>query len=581
MLFRVSYSEYTDGGNASCILKSDWTAPQSDSCMCNDSTKVFGETLGGLLDCLNGAVVLYPKYCVTSLNDSASGVGLLVGGMCPYIQLQRDNVALDPHADYATITARSCGTANRTGTLCGKCANGTSVAVTDAWSFRCVSDEECKPLNCFVYFFAEFGSLTLMFAFVYLFGINVASPYTSGYVTLAQIVPLYALNILRASRDYTALNSFVKFLLSLYSIWSLEVFTMFIPPLCCRKNISNMEVISLKYFGAIYPLLLVLGSYLLLKLQQWHVRPVVFVLWPLRACFRLIKIERDSTTLLTTFCTFVSLAFVKIFIISLMLLSNVDLKTESGEVVGTVLLYDGTIELWGREHLPHGIGAIVVLVAFFFLPCLALILYPLCNGQKYLSQLGCSARYIQYISAFMEVFYGHFKDGTGESRDYRCFGGLQFIFKFVLFFSILFGPTKINEDSNFIVLQVGTTLWGLLILVLQPYKKQKHAQFQGTLMLYISMIMSVAIYTNLAPLDKGPQYTFFALLFLPALSAIVVGLVLLVKRLRCCKSRRHRKGSRPVSPELIRSVRSQELSERFIDDRMCTYVSMHTINKME
>ena len=578
-VFRLASSGYNDGGNSSCILNYDWSTLQGrNSCLCDDSMDVFGESLGGLLDCVKGVVELYPKFCVTSYNASTAGPEMLVGGMCPFIQLHRTNVKVDPHANYDSITIQSCGPANRTGTLCGRCDSGMSVAITDPWSFTCVSDDQCAPLNCFLYVLAEFGPLTVMFVFVYVFRINVAAPYAFGYVTLAQIIPLYSLNILRPTRAVPAAYNVIKFLLSLYSMWSLEVFTLFVPPLCCAPNLTNMDVMALKYISAVFPLLLVSGSYLLLKLHQWHVTPIVVMSWPVRACFRVARIERDSISLLKTFCTFVSLAFVKISIISLMLVASEDIRTESGEVVGTVLLYDGTVAAWGPDHRLHAIAAVAALVVFFFLPCLALILYPLCNMQKYLGRWGCSARYIQYISAFMEIFYGHFKDGTGGSRDYRCLGGMQFIFKFLLFTFILIGPTKINEEPNLTVLQIGAMLWTLLILLLQPYKNVNHAKFEAGLMLYISITMSVGVYTNSALSDPS-QYIFLALLFLPSLAAIVVGLVILAWRIRCCTYRQRRAPRKQSAPtEIVRSLRhSSELSERFIDDRLATYISMPSV----
>ena len=42
-----------------------------------------------------------------------------------------------------------------------------------------------------------------------------------------------------------------------------------------------------------------------------------------------------------------------------------------------------------------------------------------------------AARHVQYISALMKAFYGHFKDGTGGSRDYRFLAGMHFL-KFIL-----------------------------------------------------------------------------------------------------------------------------------------------------
>ena len=490
---------------------------------------------------------------------------------------------INPNMDYADITAESCGLANRTGTLCGRCDDGFSVAITDPWSFRCISNDECKPINCFLYLLAELGPLTVMFVFVYMFGINVAAPYTFGYVTIAQIVPLYTLNVLKGVIDRPPVYNLVKFLLSLYSMWSLDVFSLFIPPLCCMRNVSNMTVIALKYIGAVYPLFLVLGSYLILKLHRWNVKPIVLMTWPIRVCLQFMRIEVSSTSLLTTFCTFVSLAFVKMSIVSLQLLSSEDIRTESGVFVENVLLYDGSLPTWGPEHLPHAVVAIFVLVVFLFLPCLVLILYPLCNIQRHLSGRICSARYVQYCSAFMEVFYGHFKDGTGGSRDYRFFGGMQFIFKFMLFFSILFGPTKINEQSNYFVVQIGTMLWALLIIVLQPYKNENHAKFQAAILLYLGMAISVGIYAVIG-VNTTAGLIFFLLWFSPPLAVIVIsGLVILAPRLQQCSFCRRRRTPRKASVpmEIVRSVRSNELSERFIDDRLAMYAPVPTVQENE
>ena len=503
---------------------------------------------------------MYSKFCVTSYNTSTAQK-TLVGGMCPFILLQRGSIIINPNMDYAGINAESCGLANRTGTLCGRCVNGFSVAITDPWSFRCISNDECKPINCFLYLLAELGPLTVMFVFVYMFGINVAAPYTFGYVTIAQIVPLYTLNVLKGVIDRPPVYNLVKFLLSLYSMWSLDVFSLFIPPLCCVTNTSNMTVIALKYIGAVYPLFLVLGSYLILKLHRWNVKPIVLMTWPIRVCLQFMRIEASSTSLLTTFCTFVSLAFVKMSIVSLQLLSNEDIHTESGEFVDNVLLYDGSISTWGPEHLPHAVVAIFFLVVFLFLPCLVLILYPLCNIQRHLSGRVCPARYVQYLSAFMEVFYGHFKDGTGGSRDYRFFGGMQFIFKFLLLFCILFGQTKINEQSNLFLVQIGKILWALLIIVLQPYKNENHAKFQAAILLYLSMAMSVGIYTFISA-NRAAQLIFFLLWFSPPLAIIVIsGLVILVPKLQrrsFCRRRTPRKASVPM--EIITNNCSYELS---------------------
>ena len=542
-----------DANNASCIQKR----------MCDDTNELYGERPGGVLDCVSGAVLLYSEFCVTSYN-ATNGSELLVGGMCPCVHLLRERtVLLDPYLNYAGITEQSCGVANRTGTLCGKCVEGFSVSITDPWSFRCVRSDQCESINCFLYALAEFGPPTVMFLFVYLLGINVAAPYTFGYVTFAQIIPFYTTNLLWPTIGIPALNAIVKVLLSMYSIWTLEIFTLFIPPLCCAKNISNMNVIALKYVGAVYPLFLVSGTYLLLKLQQWNIKPVVIMTWPVRSCLQLMRIETNPSSLLTTFCTFVSLAFVKISIVSLRLLSSQDLTLANGEVVGKVLLYDGSLEFWGPEHKSHGIVAILVLLFFFLLPCLTVTLYPICNIPRYLSGRGSVTRYVQYMTAFMEVFYGHFKDGTGGSRDFRFLGGMQFIFKFILFLAILVGPTKINEDPNTTVLVIGTMVWGAIIFLLQPYKNNNHTKFEAGMMLYISLTITLGIYTNTAVTNTISQLIFFVLLFLPSQAVIVVScaIVFVPKLRRCYRSCLPIKIFAP--PEITQNVTTTDLDIEF------------------
>ena len=153
--FILSASAGYDGrGNSSCFLNYDSSTSLGVDCQCDDGKDVFGERPGWLLDCINGIVELYSKYCVTTYNTTTQEI--LVGGMCPFILLQREeNVMINPNLDYAGITAESCGLANRTGTLCGKCVDGFSVAITDPWSFRCIDNDDCKPVNCFLYLHAR------------------------------------------------------------------------------------------------------------------------------------------------------------------------------------------------------------------------------------------------------------------------------------------------------------------------------------------------------------------------------------------------------------------------------------------
>ena len=51
-----------------------------------------------------------------------------------------------------------------------------------------------------------------------------------------------------------------------YGFWNLDFFDAVIPPLCLTENISNLNVLTLNYISAVYPLLLILFTYIVVQL---------------------------------------------------------------------------------------------------------------------------------------------------------------------------------------------------------------------------------------------------------------------------------------------------------------------------
>ena len=56
--------------------------------------------------------------------------------------------------------------------------------------------------------------------------------------------------------------------LTLYGVWNLDFFHMSFKSLCLHPSISTLQVISLDYLIAFYPLLLIFITYLLVKLHD-------------------------------------------------------------------------------------------------------------------------------------------------------------------------------------------------------------------------------------------------------------------------------------------------------------------------
>ena len=404
-----------------------------NACSCVNAT-LFGE---GIL-CQGNQTRPWPmSFCITSDWKNPDQV---IGGVCPYFP--QENFAL-PQWKQSTpedMNNLYCYGLNRNQTLCGKCAVNYSLAI-NSYDFRCLPSSQCKSESILLFLLSTLGPLTAFYTLVFVLQLNVATSYMFTYVLFAQTVSLFVIPI--QDRMFLAFKSFeigkvlTQILISSYSIWTLDVLTIFMPPICINEDIGNVTAISFQYIIALYPLLLILLSYLFVELYDRNFRVVVYILLPIRKCLSSMHIKVDPiSSLLTTFATFFFLSFSRMTIISLMLLSNARLLTPNGTVVRTVFLYDATMDYFGPDHLPYALLAIAVAVTFIVIPLILVFLYP--TGILHYGLQKCfSFRQVQMLITFMEVCQGHLRDGTDGNRDYRYFAGGQLLLR-LLSFVILF-----------------------------------------------------------------------------------------------------------------------------------------------
>ena len=203
------------------------------------------------------------RWLVTCYND------ILVLGFGPYTRKINNNSYILPReaSDPCNVTQTVCEDINRKATLCSQCMSGYTVSV-NTYDLKCVPDKEC---NWFLTLLAVFGPLTIFYLIVFLFRINAAAPYISLVILLAQIISTRQIADIFLSRDISKSNIANKFLISLYSVWNLDVLQVYMPPMCLGKHISNLEVLAFQYLIALYPLILVLVTYALAELhaRQW------------------------------------------------------------------------------------------------------------------------------------------------------------------------------------------------------------------------------------------------------------------------------------------------------------------------
>ena len=373
--------------------------------------------------------------------------------MLVYTALPNESSALDNFM---------CGNANRSGQMCGLCRKGTSLPVY-SYHLNCV---ECPSgtNNWGKYLAISLLPTTLLYIGIITFRFHATSPYLNGYLMFSQILTsplLLRHRVIQLNKKYAVLITF-------FSLWNLDFFRGVYDPFCLHPNATTLYVLALDYIIAVYPLVLIILTYCLVRLNYYNFRLVVWLSRPFIRCFAHIRRQWDmQSTLVDAFATFLLLSYVKFASVSLDLLMPSPVWNTNCKQQWPVVQYDGTIEYFGREHLPYATLAITVLLLFTICPILLLCLYPCRWFQQLLNRCHLQR---QALNTFIDAFQGSFKNGTDGSWDCRSFSSIFLITR--VFTYLLFGVSVIVHSISGII-----TLLSIVVLMLclfQPYQNALH-----------------------------------------------------------------------------------------------------------
>ena len=398
----------------------------------------------------------------------------------------------------------------------------------NTYDLKCVPDKEC---NWFLTLLAVFGPLTIFYLIVFLFRINAAAPYISLVILLAQVLTTGQIANFVLSQYISKSNIANKFLISIYSVWNLDVLQVYMPPMCLGKHFVNLQVLAFQYLIALYPLILVLVTYALAELhaRQWWC--VYWLLWPIVKLFKVLRISIDPMrSIMNTFATFILLSVTKFTIVSVNILTYVTLYDVNGTVVARVPLYNSGTKYFSTKHLPYAVLAVVVLLFCNVLPLLLLFLSPMRSFQRCLRSCCCSFRCVHFVNTLLEVFQGHFKDGVCHHRDYRFVAGLQFLLRLIVLaiYNIVNCPEIICSSS--IVIFV---LWAVGVLMFKPYKRELHNILEAILSTYYAFTNLLVMYFYVLLLKGTGQYTIAGIIILVT-PGILFGVHVFVQVLTYC-----------------------------------------------
>ena len=112
--------------------------------------------------------------------------------------------------------------------------SGYAVSV-NTYDLKCVPDKEC---NWFLTLLAVFGPLTTFYLIVFLFRINAAAPYISLVILLAQVISTRQIADIFITQYISTSTIANKFLISIYSVWNLDVLQVYMPLMCLENTLA-------------------------------------------------------------------------------------------------------------------------------------------------------------------------------------------------------------------------------------------------------------------------------------------------------------------------------------------------------
>ena len=489
------------GTEENCPL---WTSPRNGTCQCGDDLNQIVKCEEG-----KGATDVYICFCMT-YNYSSPLVGSCLytcrSTYSTYTKL-RTNTSSD-------INNETCGPFKRTGVQCSKCIEGYGIP---AYSFT-LSCVKCTDYeyNWIKYVIVAYGPLTLFYIAAVIFRISATSGLMLSYVTICQMITI------RGVLQWVANTTLdTKMLITMTSIWNLDFFRSHYTPFCLHPTISALHVLFLDYLVAVYPLILILITYSLVKLHDRYTL-VVWFCKPLYICFHKFRKEWDiKTSLVASFATFYLLSYVKILNVTADVLTASYFYDINGEKSDLYFYYNASIPYFGEKHRPFAYFAITFSFLFNVCPLLLLCLYPCTCFHKCLNKTRCRSH---TLHIFMDALLGSF---SHRPRERRHFGALYLLLRIIHAVAFMWlRPFIYTAVACYLVL-----IFIALSTAFQPHKKPLHNKIALILFsCYANVFLATIIYNEGTGYNPFRKDLFTGFLYIVSITMPLYGIgVLIIK----------------------------------------------------
>ena len=449
---------------------------------------------------------ILPGYCVSySTSDASHANSFLTQAdsthnrrmivvQCPATVKKSKPIKLPVCNGSCDIEREFCQGIGRNGTFCSGCMAGHAVDVNDIHDCVKCSDNEYR-YGWFVYILTNIVPITIFFVIVALFKISATSAPMYAFVFFAQITTVrYFHNQFPWIFGLSENSYFLQpLLLCFYSIWNLDFF-VFNDVICLSPNLTTMYSLLLKYLLALYPMLLIVLSYICIELYDRNARLIVLVWMPFRACLKKFRSSwQPRTSIIDAFAAFLMISYTRIAFITITLLTPAqeyyvyhDRRSEVPD--GYVFYFDPQYRYFRGQHLLMGLLALVIGAVFVLAPPVFLVLYPTQVFQKCLNRCSSKCSW-QPVHTFADAFQGCFKNRTNNNRDYRYFSGLYLMLRIVI---LVVYAVEYLPFLQLLLQQIICILAVLLFALVKPYKEAFYNKVDLTVFSLLSIMNSLS-----------------------------------------------------------------------------------------
>ena len=401
---------------------------------------------------------------------------------------------------YDELDANQCGHLNRKGPLCGECIEGYSTAV-NSFNYECVHITNLS-LNIVAYVGLTYIPYLFVFIVIICFDVRLMSGPLVGFILYAQLIgsgvvdlPINSLPSSKCDKDIP-----YKVFRIVYGVFNLNSLSEVMDPFCVHENFSALDVICLDYAAAVFPLLLILLSYVLIKVRGSIKlrcrRKGITNATAARAVANANKSPGKS--LVNVFASFMYLSYTKFTLASIKTLSTTEIFREDGSVVHNVSLiyYAGKYYFGQPEYMPYGFIAITVFtVVAVVLPILLLGPFDFMNWLMDKPKFQTLNKYwpTLKINTFLDAFRGCYRP--------KCWymSGIYFLFRLIMFIIYTFAT---NEVTTRVWQLVFLFLLTILVAASQPYRVKALNYLDVAILFNLAVVNLISIYLYKASISN-------------------------------------------------------------------------------